>query len=147
MLFRFTVLLSVAALAGAVRVVTIPATAIGITNSGLVASAGCETAAILMDGDGESYNHLTLTVRPGTVGTTSTVQVTCSESDTSAGTYVPIYACSGAPTASCDIDKRVFPWSSTGFQTKWRVSKAYVKCQFTGTGTGAVAVTGAKSRQ
>jgi hypothetical protein len=77
-----------------------------------------------------------------TAGTTTAVTVSCEESpDNTNWFWLPF--CTGVATSTCAIQTLTFP---VNVYTNWsivpRPRAQYLRCHFTGTGTGTVVVTG-----
>jgi hypothetical protein len=111
---------------------------------------GTTSAPILMDGNGESYNTLTLIVDVNAIGTSTAVAVTCYHASTSALlTSAPKQAqkCDGAAAATCAVDVRTYTLTTAGITSLWYLPYRWVKCKLTDSGSGTVTLTAQKSRQ
>lgn len=130
------------------KVAEVDSTATGIANVAL--SGGVTSSAILMDGNGESYNTLALNVAVNTLGTSVAVQVTCYWQSTAAllaSAPRQVQKCDSAASATCAADVRTYTLTTAGVPSLWYLPYRWVKCKLTDTGTGFVTLTGEKSRQ
>jgi hypothetical protein len=112
-------------------------------------SGGVTSEPIQMDQtDSGSYNTIDWSVTAATIGSTTTVTVTCFDSYTSASGYTPIMFCPSSASATCAADARNFPISgSVGFSTRWYTGKRWIKCTFTCTGSGTINASAVLSKQ
>lgn len=130
------------------KVSEVDSTATGIASAALL--GGVTSSAILLDGNGESYNTLALNLSVNSLGTSSAVAVTCYWASTSALlTSAPkqVQKCTSDASATCAADVRTFTLTAAGISSVWYLPYRWAKCKFTDSGSGTVTLTAEKSRQ
>lgn len=131
--------------------VAITSSTFGISSAKVDASP--TSAVIDMRGDGYATNQLSLSlvIWPGS---TTAVTAQCFESPD--GTYFDeITVCDTASPSACLPDKRTYTLSnytatsdaSKRIASRWAITKRYVKCKVTGSGTATLYVSAVRSWQ